>query len=637
MKITFNTATGAVTGVEMTYLDTNGKEVAKGTGGGTDNNATYNSAENLLTFSYRPFILLRSRYFSVDYDKNTRKLTISEKDKDASAPYDQLPYWYSVSEPEKIDDGAGNEINNPNAGYSYVFGYNAQKELQYLRIEKEKSVGSADTATFHIDNDGNMIQDTNGIGDSFRITYDPEKDELKIERFNEDTGVSFVNSTNNPLGSSDTTLEYLYHTTGGTNPSEQTLGFDSNGKLRYYWFSDVAALVYTTTLGFTLSENGNFGNDTENSRNLKRTEYSNNLSNGYWAYDSGGLQNKRIPVKYKISGAVERSWSFDYSNINLTPAETTFYLSDVPTAYTFPSQFQHDLVRVLPRMDITHTVPLKYEPDYEYTLSLPKADKERYLKAPDAEHTHKLAELLNLPDYVAQKARIYYSYAVAEVVPDGYVRTAFDADDATATVSMTNKAIQYKIVIDKFQDGDNTQKLAGAEFVLYRYPTTAELMSGDGLALSDYRFENRLTGVEVTGRDRLLTVTADMAQFQISPEGNGAYYTFATNGNYLRSTPSGLDLASGSGTDASAQWALTASGTGWVFQNRETGKYLVCDGANFLQGTGDAATVQLWGADGKRIETLPEEAATTGILYSADDGIAMGMTTVPAQTIGGVN
>lgn len=90
-----------------------------------------------------------------------------------------------------------------------------------------------------------------------------------------------------------------------------------------------------------------------------------------------------------------------------------------------------------------------------------------------------------------------------------------------------------RIVVDKFQTGDNTQKLSGAAFVLYRYPTAEELEDDEILDAETPLYYCRPDPDEAPtftpDKDQALTVITDAdgrAEFTDLPD--GVYYLLET-------------------------------------------------------------------------------------------------------------
>ena len=95
------------------------------------------------------------------------------------------------------------------------------------------------------------------------------------------------------------------------------------------------------------------------------------------------------------------------------------------------------------------------------------------------------------------------------------------------------KPILPRIVVDKFQTGDNTQKLSGAAFVLYRYPSAEELEADETLDEETPLYYCRPDPDEpptfTPDKDQALTVITDAdgrAEFTDLPD--GVYYLLET-------------------------------------------------------------------------------------------------------------
>ena len=95
------------------------------------------------------------------------------------------------------------------------------------------------------------------------------------------------------------------------------------------------------------------------------------------------------------------------------------------------------------------------------------------------------------------------------------------------------KPVLPRIVIDKFQTGDNTQKLSGAAFVLYRYPSAEELEADETLGAETPLYYFRPDPDEpptfTPDKEQALTVITDAdgrAEFTDLPD--GVYYLLET-------------------------------------------------------------------------------------------------------------
>ncbi|MBR7056172.1 MAG: VWA domain-containing protein [Oscillospiraceae bacterium] len=95
------------------------------------------------------------------------------------------------------------------------------------------------------------------------------------------------------------------------------------------------------------------------------------------------------------------------------------------------------------------------------------------------------------------------------------------------------KPVLPRIVVDKFQTGDNTQKLSGAAFVLYRYPSAEELEADETLGAEIPLYYCRPDPDEpptfTPDKDQALTVITDAdgrAEFTDLPD--GVYYLLET-------------------------------------------------------------------------------------------------------------
>ncbi len=95
------------------------------------------------------------------------------------------------------------------------------------------------------------------------------------------------------------------------------------------------------------------------------------------------------------------------------------------------------------------------------------------------------------------------------------------------------KPVLPRIVIDKFQTGDNTQKLSGAAFVLYRFPSAEELEADETLDAETPLYYCRPDPDEpptfTPDKDQALTVITDAdgrAEFTDLPD--GVYYLLET-------------------------------------------------------------------------------------------------------------
>lgn len=124
---------------------------------------------------------------------------------------------------------------------------------------------------------------------------------------------------------------------------------------------------------------------------------------------------------------------------------------------------------------------------------------------------------------------------------DGKTVTRYLAIDGENRVNVINRligeigkeSILPRIVIDKFQTGDNTQKLSGAAFVLYRFPSAEELEDDETLGAETPLYYCRPEPDELPtftpDKDQALTVITDAdgrAEFTDLPD--GVYYLLET-------------------------------------------------------------------------------------------------------------
>ena len=127
------------------------------------------------------------------------------------------------------------------------------------------------------------------------------------------------------------------------------------------------------------------------------------------------------------------------------------------------------------------------------------------------------------------------------VEADGKTVTRYLAIDGENRVNVINlligeiekESVLPRIVIDKFQTGDNTQKLSGAAFALYRYPSAEELEADETLGaetpLYYWRPDPDKPPTFTPDKDQALTVITDAdgrAEFTDLPD--GVYYLLET-------------------------------------------------------------------------------------------------------------
>lgn len=127
------------------------------------------------------------------------------------------------------------------------------------------------------------------------------------------------------------------------------------------------------------------------------------------------------------------------------------------------------------------------------------------------------------------------------VEADGKTVTRYLAIDGENRVNVINRligeigkeSILPRIVVDKFQTGDNTQKLSGAAFVLYRFPTAEELEDDETLGAETPLYYCRPDPDEpptfTPDKEQALTVITDAdgrAEFTDLPD--GVYYLLET-------------------------------------------------------------------------------------------------------------
>ena len=135
----------------------------------------------------------------------------------------------------------------------------------------------------------------------------------------------------------------------------------------------------------------------------------------------------------------------------------------------------------------------------------------------------------------------YWNADLVTVEVDGKTVTRYLAIDGENRVNVINRLIGEiekepvlpRIVVDKFQTGDNTQKLSGAAFVLYRYPSAEELEADETLdaetPLYYCRPDPDKPPTFTPNKDQALTVITDAdgrAEFTDLPD--GVYYLLET-------------------------------------------------------------------------------------------------------------
>ncbi len=176
---------------------------------------------------------------------------------------------------------------------------------------------------------------------------------------------------------------------------------------------------------------------------------------------------------------------------------------------------------------------------YYYVEELnPPQDYEK-LKDPIEVHVNSTDQEVNAPDTVTDDD---YPIAWATWV------------DRNVLVGIPNEQQNLKIVVDKFQAGDRSQKLAGAKFILYRYPTQEELTAWTTMSDSDKQAKFGTTG-DLTATTKLyyvkendtddVTYTVDPAQAteKETDENGYAEFTDLEEGQYyLKETVAPVDF-----------------------------------------------------------------------------------------------
>ena len=439
--------------------------------------ATYDATTVSVDYDHPSVSNRKDKSYTAGYDKNARTFRITQN---SSFHIAGVSFWASFG-----DDSDENSSSTDDDGYTYYYGFDSNGQPVYLRIVKD-AVGSDPYDEFTINpTTGTVTQTRSAIGDSFRITYDPSSKLVNVERFNSSTNISFINEVITYADGSTATAAYQYVDTSGY---DDTYKFDADGHLIWFEIDDYGAgAVWRTKYQAKIKwqeQNGVLvpvvsSNDVYNDRGFTFTSNypSGNIDSGLWSFEINGTN---VNIKSHRSGhAADSSTNNSFASFTTTPSASVYFdLSEYPASYTFPTTFIHDFTTTLPMPDISHSVEITHAPDYTHVLPTPEPTEERFLSLPDAEHTHNLAKVLGLHEYTVAKQAAYYSYVVVEKeVPKDYELIYWYARSDTSTAIFYNRFVEslIKIIIDKFQSGDRSQKLGGAEFLLYRYPTQEEL------------------------------------------------------------------------------------------------------------------------------------------------------------------
>ena len=464
--------TGLITEVNLLRVDENGNMIADWARVNRYKAATGDPGVAGLEVAYKHVAAStgKDKTYYISYDPVQRAFYVNELQKNLSVP--GVVYWASFADD---DDN----------GYTYIYGFNSDKEPIYLQIQKGNN-----KAEFNIDPTTGAVTEvpgSNSIGDSFKITYDPSTRLVKIERYDSSTNLSFASDAEDPV------VVNLYYNWGFGTSRNETFGFDQDGRLRHYHGDDYAATEHMI-IDFWLNEDGTLDTSKPYSAVRDGTSYSynsayNSLSAQQWSYSWNGDSIRVRYLRNNLSTGDE-NWTAGNGETNLknyvipAPSATAYFdLSDYPASYTFPATFSHDFTTTLARPGLSHEVAVSHSPDYEYRLPLPDVTQEHFLEIPNAAQTHNLAKLIGEPEYIPIKATAYYRYVVVERSIPNYeiVEGSFAWRSDTSTVTVKNEYKgKHKIVVDKYDYTDASQKLAGATFKLFRFATDEEIAEHAG-------------------------------------------------------------------------------------------------------------------------------------------------------------
>ena len=501
-----NPETGAITNVYHVRLDENGNQVG-------NRKAVSISDTGEVAYEH-PGLSRKNKTFNASYDIANRQFIVTQKESISSASTGSVVYWASFA-----DDGS--EDSGDDGGYTYNYGFDSNRNLVYIRIVKD-AFGTDPIAEFTVDANGKVTEVNNATGDSFRFTYDKNTRLMKIERYNENTGIKFI----------DETIEYADHTTAhaeysktvGSGKEVQVYKYDADGRL--IWAEINTYHSSTRDEKFQLWFKWIKPDESSSEiMTIDKTSHSNDHSETYtyrqgYPSSNGDVQdaswyvnlvNQTIQIKYRpprvnsITQRIVETKEGDYLGFTGPSSTSYFDLSEYPARFTLPSAFNHDLDVTLAVPAPSHAVSVDNAAQYEYTVPRPQATEEHFLTVPNAAHTHHLAKLIGVPEYEPKRVTAYYRYVVVEnPIPSNYelVQTAWRSDTATASFYNKYTGRLAKIVIDKYDSTDASQKLSGAQFVLYKIGYNSKTVTVDGKEEIWYTWVDKLGGTtEILAND----------------------------------------------------------------------------------------------------------------------------------------
>ena len=494
----------------------------------------------------------RERYFAISYDKDENKILVSESDsyfKSAHPSDTRTLFWY-------VDPVSDN--------YTYVYGFEknpdtGEDELSYFRVDYFKDNGDLIGRAEILNIDKTTSREYGPItvsntSQQITVSYNPKTKEMILERDNH----NYTTVTNNG--------NFAYYKITQDNLE---VHLDENHNVIYCVYDGTGS----SDIGYYIDATGTHyvKGGIYSSYNL--IPYDSQMSNNTWAYK---VDTHKAYIKRKLSSIGD-----EHENTAELPFSSEYFdLNNVLEPEVFP-EFKHDLEVTLPKPDISHEIPVEYEPNYTYDLPKPKATSEQGLVPPDADITYNLAQLLGLPEYAKRTTPVYYSYAIAEAtdeLPANYSLVDVSVDNDNATVTFTNRyeAPPYQLTLEKF-DPDTQEKLE-AEFLLYRYQKGGDLLTNTQEA----------DGIQPDGdRERTMLLTGDETVFTVESAGTG--YRFRFGKKYLGVNTIGLlsMLTDNGNSDRQARftWTVTDLHNGvWKLEN-------VGSAGVFLNVTGDGFTV----------------------------------------------
>ncbi len=209
-------------------------------------------------------------------------------------------------------------------------------------------------------------------------------------------------------------------------------------------------------------------------------------------------------------------------------------------------------------------------------------------------------------------------------------------DEHRIKVKVPNYEDGYKIVVDKFQSGDRSQKLKGATFIAYRYPTDEERQNGLSVGLNAQALTSVWNGVV----DPEAEVPYGAAKLTAEVDGDDVYLK-TEEGKYL--SRSGDALTFSDTKDDDAKWKLAPQGTdaanGWKILTPDEDKALRFEQtftlAEIDQNNAGEANFRfnLYKADKTKYTAAPTNGDTLSIAYALGEKDRLYYKEVNGETV----